>query len=500
MTAPQDRPQDPYGQPPPPVPDGPPPRKGLGKGLSRGLIAGVVVVAMVAVAVVYFYSGGGAGTGSLAGDIGGPAGTASSGSDAQPDAVDPREGEIHALEEINRQGLKTHPKEDGYPSGADPELIRISSDAIYTLSHTEKTIDLTSFGLEKNEIRWEQRFPVKNDGSISRIEYTVVEGALLLQVDFTNRTFFTKVLDPATGEQLWSDQFPALCSFGCVYGNRLMRTGESGQERIALDIRTGEKVWAVPQPTDEPAFTWIRQETAESMNASDAPQGFTERYVAQGQKGTGLTRIIDTETGEIVSEAVVGEKVMDYLLVGEVLYVYRQTPRDLKAYSIKDLSTPLWTEQLPAAQDGSAMVSCHVTVLCLILLDGSGQLLRGVEQASGKTLWETRDHQDLDRTEMRYVGGPVMLQAGGTTVLLDAVTGEPIEQFASQYFFYLGASVALIWEGAEVVAFDVAKRDRLDLGPALGTEVVAHQCHWDEAYAACGHEAEKEFSIWRYRG
>lgn len=285
-----------------------------------------------------------------------------------------------------------------------------------------------------------------------------------------------------------------------MYGNRLLRTGSNKDEKLAVDVRTGETVWAVQQRTDEPGFTWIRQETAESMNASDAPQGFTERYVGHGQKATGLTRIIDTETGEIVSEGVVGEKVTDYLLVGEVLYVYRQTPRDLKAYSITDLSTPLWTEQLPAAQDGSALVSCHVTVLCLILLDGSGQLLRGVEMASGKTLWETRDYQNLDRTEMRYVGDPIMLQAGEATVLLDAVTGKPIEQLASEYFFYLGAGVVLIWEGAEVVAFDVAKRERLDLGPALGTEVVAHQCAWDEAYAACGHEEEEEFSLWRYRG
>lgn len=492
MTTPYDRPQNPFGQPPP--------RRSPGKGLIGGLIAGVVVVAMVVVAVVHLSSGGGTGAGAPAGESGGAGGTPSSGSAATPDVVGPRAGEVHALEEINRQGPKSHPKEEGKSTGADPKLIRIGPDAIYTMSHTDKAIYLTSFGLEENEILWEQDFPVKTDASILRIQYTVVEGALLMEVDFTDRNIFTKVLDPRTGEELWSDSFSPGCSFGCVYGNRVLRTDWEAGEKLALDVRTGEKVWAVPDRSDEAPFTWIRQETAESMNAPNAPQGFTERYVGHGQKATGLTRIIDTETGAIVGEGVVGEKVMDYLLVEDVLYVYRQTPRELKAYAIEDLTTPLWTEQLPAAQDGSALTSCHVSVLCLILLDGSGKLLRGVEMASGKTLWETRDYQGLSRTELRYVGGPIMLQAGDATVLLDAVTGKSIEQWAGEYFFYLGAGVALIWEDAGVVAIDVAKRERLDLGPALGTEVVADQCDWDEAYAACGHEEEEEFSLWRYRG
>jgi len=255
----------------------------------------------------------------------------------------------------------------------------------------------------------------------------------------------------------------------------------------------------VPERTDEPAFTWIPQQTAESLAAPGDPQDHVQRYVGHGQKATGFTRIIDTATGQIVGEGVLGEKVMEYVLIGDVLYVFRQTPRDLKAYSVTDLNTPLWTQPLPAADDGSTLVACDETTLCLTLAQGAQRVLHAVDTGTGAIRWETGEHPLTRQHNIRSVGGPIAVTTDTSTMLLDPGSGETLETFASPTYTYAGHGV-LLTDVDGHLAYDATRRAPLDLGPALGSAVDPANCVWSEKYAACAEpeNPDEEITFWRY--
>ncbi|MHA6618990.1 outer membrane protein assembly factor BamB family protein [Pseudonocardia sp. DLS-67] len=371
----------------------------------------------------------------------------------------------------------------------------------YTAFHTARSISFTAYGLDAAAVVWERTLRVP-ENSIASIRFEVVDGALVLETQYPDGFVITLGLNRDTGETMWTLPQRVGCESGCHYGDRLIAYDHDANQQNAFDVRTGRQVWSVPERTDEPSFTWIPQETAESLAAPGDPQDHPQRRVGHGQKATGTTKIIDTASGRIVGEGVLGEKVMSYVLLDDVLYVYRQTPRDLKAYAVTDLDTPLWTQSLPAAQDGSALVACDETTLCLTLVQGATRTLRAIDTATGTTRWETGEHPLTAPYDIRSVGGPIAVTTRDSTMLLDRGSGAVLETFAAPDYTYAGAGLLVLTTPDGPVAYDAARRAPADLGPELGREVDRDTCVWVEKYVTCADPDADDWEVtfWRYGG
>lgn len=445
-----------------------------------GIVAGVVALALVAVVLV----------------VVGPFGATNE--PAVPVAA-PDTPTAAPLEQVGRLTPARPPKEDGRPNGPEPELTRIHDGIAYTAFHTEKSISFTAFDVERRSVVWERTLRLP-EGSIASVEFEVVDGGIVLEGQNDDRSAYTLLLNPDNGETVWSLPTTVGCNSGCHYGGRLIVYDTAANQQKAFDVRTGQRVWSVPERTDEPSFTWIPQQTGESLAAPGGPQDHEQRYVGHGQKATGTTKIIETESGRIVAEGVLGEKVTDYALVDDVLYVYRKTPRDLAAYRADDLSAPLWTQPVPAADDGSALVACDETTLCLTLAQGDRRILHAIDTATGVTRWELGDRPLTRLHETRSVGGPIAATTSDSTMLLDAASGEVLETFASTGYTYAGAGLMLLAGPDGHLAYDAARRAPVDLGPEFGTGLDPATCVWAEGQAACADpDAEElEITFWRY--
>ncbi|GAA0919851.1 PQQ-binding-like beta-propeller repeat protein [Pseudonocardia zijingensis] len=460
-------------------PHHPPPPGRRRRPLLIGVVAAAVVAVLVAAVLVLVPSS----------DAGGPG--------VPVAAPDPQAA---PLEQVGRVTKPRPPKDEGPPTGPEPELTRIRDGVVYTAFHTRKSISFTAFDVERRSVVWERTLRLP-EGAISSVAFEIVDGGLILEGRNADGYEYTLVLNPGTGETVWDLSLPVGCDRGCHHGGRLIAYDTAANQQNAFDVRTGEQVWSVPERTDEPSFTWIPQQTAESLAAPGDPQDHEQRYVGHGQKATGATKIIETTSGRIVAEGALGEKVTDYVLVGDVLYVYRKTPRELAAYRADDLGAPLWTQPVPAADDGSALVACDETTLCLTLLQGDRRTLHAIDTAAGATRWELGDRLLTGQYETRSVGGPIAVTTKDSTMLLDPASGEVLETFAATGYTYAGAGLILLAGPDGHLAYDAARRAPVDLGPEFGAGLDPATCVWAEGSAACAdpEASDPEITFWRYR-
>lgn len=444
-----------------------------------GVVAGTVALALVAIALVVVPFGG---TSEPAIPVAAP----------DPPAAAP-------LEQVGRLTPARPSKEDGLPRGPEPELTRIHDGVAYTAFHTEKSISFTAFDVERRSVAWERTLRLP-EGSIASIDFEVVDSGIVLEGQNDDRSAYTLLLNPENGETVWSLPTTVGCDSGCHYGGRLIVYDTAANEQKAFDVLTGQRVWSVPERTDEPSFTWIPQQTRESLAAPGDPQDHEQRYVGHGQKATGATKIIETASGRIVAEGVLGEKVTDYVLVDDVLYVYRKTPREIAAYRAGDLGAPLWTQPVPAADDGSALVACDETTLCLTLAQGDRRVLHAIDTATGTTRWELGDRPLTGLYGIRSVGGPIAVTTKDSTMLLDPASGQVLETFASTGYTYAGAGMILLAGPGGHLAYDTARREPVDLGPEFGAGLDPATCVWAEGHAACADPGARDLEItfWRY--
>ncbi|MPZ26344.1 MAG: PQQ-binding-like beta-propeller repeat protein [Micromonosporaceae bacterium] len=371
---------------------------------------------------------------------------------------------------------------------------------------------VTAYRLADGTVRWEAPVP--------RSEHTWLlrwEGVLLVQ-SYQATGGQTTVLDPGTGQELWSRQGgpEELLAGGHYLVSELRSTVLEGidedinepprRELTALDPATGKPLWTVP------VAGW-----------NYATGGEDSRYlVAYGGAGSELISF-DLTTGERLASASASARLpvtesTDVQVVGSLVLLHDQfgRPPTLTAYDVATLS-PRWTITDPGGP-GFVWPTVCGDLLCLI----GERPPRALDPASGALVWSadwfpfTDDTAGVVVSELAGAGlvGQQLLMTEHPWMhgwLIDAGTGEPALDLRDWRLTparpepAAGTGVPLLFQyGPERTVVGRLQPDLSGIR-ALGAIDVSPpvDCGADPGYVFCvsgtGSERPRELTVWRHR-
>lgn len=414
---------------------------------------------------------------------------------------------VHEPEKVAEFPLGTLPKSYGPPSTPDHELIEVRGDLGYVAYTTFEVVHVFAFDLATGESRWEREVALQTDiGSVSMV---ATEQGLLIVMNPPRYAQFLVSLDPETGEDQWhnsANPSPVPGKVSGVVSDRLLAYDEDQDAVLAYGLEGAgvtQPKWTVPG--DGGRVTEVFQETAatrarpvdpsDGLNVDVGPSPDKDQYVVHAAMYSGALAVRELDTGTVVAQGNAGEKMMDVVLYEDMVYVYRQTPRTLAAYSVTDLSSPKWSVETPVSADGSDLVGCAEDLLCLTTVGDQVTPLYAFDATNGEKRWQTEMYQSpapVMAGDVIAVGHP-----RGTTVL-DPGSGDVLAEFDAEKFALPGDGVLVGFDGSGVRLLAPGEQKPRDLGDVPDESMAAGNCEWTSEVAVCA--GAESYLLYRYRG
>jgi outer membrane protein assembly factor BamB len=405
----------------------------------------------------------------------------------------------HELELVTEIEVFAYPKDEGRPSDPDELAMEIHGDTGYIATLTGRALHLKAIRLTDGEFRWEQDFPLEEP--ISSFTMGVSGDVLLARVSNGSYVDLIGAYDLATGEYRWD----VVAKLSHVVANRMITYDPDADTINVHDLETGDPVWSTAG--DGGRASEFPQQTAESLaqprdpgdehHATFEVAGNTDenQYVVQASMHSGALTVYDLATGKVISQGTAGDRMTQVVAYEDTVYAYRQTPAELKAYAVTDLSTPKWSVQTPASKDGAILDICGDQRLCLKTVSGTGGPILAVDTETGETVWQTDEY--VSALPPTMAGDRMVLSHQDGTVILDPDTGEALETFDSDVYALPGDGAVVGSDGGEL-KLSQADGTTVSLGKASGTGLTEGTCEWTRTVVLCADE--ESYQLWRYRG
>lgn len=409
-----------------------------------------------------------------------------------PDAAGgPASADPHPLRQVAEVARK-----DDTLSRPDEQAMELRDGVVYVGDHTETFLRVSAVGVD-GALRWERS--VDMTVKISGVSLVALPDALFVDVRFSQYADVMFGIDPTTGEVRWD----ATGNVADVVANRVITFRESDFTDNAYDLTTLAKQWSVPDEgglsSHYPQHTWesLRMPRDDGDEAQltfhVGPNEDPDQYLVNVVKSTGALAVLDLGTGTVRAQGNVGEKVTDVVVVDDTVFVYRQTPRTLAAYTA-DMK-PVWRVDTPTSADGALIDLCGRTTLCLKQVTPHGTPVHGVDTKTGAVRWTTLDYAVT--AAPRVTGELAVVSHKGGTAVLNPLTGNETHAFAGGYHASVGDGAIVGFDGPEMTLLS-AQEGPVSLGDAPSDALAAGRCEWSRELVLC---AEKDvYRIYRYRG
>lgn len=410
------------------------------------------------------------------------------------------EAAAHKLTEVTEIEATGYPKDEGMPSSPDETAMEVHGDTAYVATFTGKFMHLTAVKVADGETVWQQDLSV--DVPPNGFHLVATNDVLLVRVSYgTAYVDNIAAHDLKTGEILWHQ--PGKLSH--VVANRAIMYDYEADTINVLELTSGDLLWSAPG--DGGRVSEFPQETAESralprdagdehqVTFSVAANTDEDQYIVQASMHSGALSVYDLATGKVISQGTAGDRMTQVVAYEDTVYAYRQTPAELKAYAVTDLSTPLWSVQTPASLDGAILDICGDKRLCLKTVTGAGGPILAVDTETGKTVWQTDEY--VSALPPTMAGDRMVLSHQDGTAILDPDTGEATETFDSEVYALPGDGVVVGIDGGELMLSE-PDGTAVSLGKASGTGLSTGTCEWTSTVVLCADE--DSYQLWRYRG
>lgn len=382
-------------------------------------------------------------------------------------------------------------------SAPDHLAMELHDGVAYVAYTTGAVLQVTAMGTD-GELRWQEEFDTGTD--IDSVSLAVTGAGVFAELRYTGYAATMAGFDLTTGDPAWDGWGNA----SQVVADRLITFREDDYTDNAYHLGTLEKAWSQPDAgglnslypqqiwSDAPYDDGDAGQLTFAVSANESP----DQYLVRVVKSTGAVAVVDLATGAERASGNVGDRVTAVVPFEDTVFVYRKTPRELKAYAATDLNAPLWSIEVPESADGALIDVCGRTTLCLMQVTGGGTPIYGVDASTGEIRWQTSEYATM--LPPRTAGERAVVTHSGGTTLLDPMTGKVSHTFPSDRHAQPGGGVVIGFSGTSLELLEPGAAEPVPLGAAPTKSFVDGYCEWNREFAMCADE--QDYTLYRYRG
>lgn len=412
----------------------------------------------------------------------------------------------HEPEQVAELAPGRYPKDYGRISSPDSLLIETHGDTGFIAYSTFKIVHVTAFDLTDGEVTWTKDLGLS--APIGATSMTATDAGLLFVINPQGYAEFSIVIDLETGDDIWHMSKPNLSVSGVVSNHLVLYDSDKDTVNVNGMAEKGGELTPVYQvAADGGRMSEVYQDSAAARRLPrDDGDGLLtfdvgtdpaeDQYLVHAVRYSGALAVRDLATGKALAEGNAGEKMVDVVAYEDTVYVYRQTPRTLAAYTTTDLSRPKWSIQTPAAADGSDLSVCAENLLCLMTVTPQGTPITAIDATSGEQRWQTADYRVATAPAM--AGETVAVGHRGGTTLLDPESGDVVTEFDTGTFVLPGDGAVIGFHESEIQLLEPGETKPRSLGEVPDPVMPAGKCEWTSEVAVC--PGEETYRLWRYRG